>query len=105
MKKVLLVGGGKIGIAITEFLSQTGDYHVTVLHRDAATLSRMPQKNVELRQREITEPEEFAHEVEGQDIVLSATPFHLTSTVAEAAKIAGAHRSEERRVGKEGRSR
>ena len=91
MKKVLLVGGGKIGIAITEFLSQTGDYHVTVLDRDAATLSRMPQKNVELRQRESTEPEEFAHEVEGQDIVLSATPFHLTSTVAEAAKIAGAH--------------
>ena len=91
MKKVLLVGGGKIGIAITEFLSQTGDYHVTVLDRDAGTLSRMPQKNVELRQREIGDADEFAHEVEGQDIVLSATPYNLTSTVAEAAKLAGAH--------------
>ena len=29
MKNVLLVGGGKIGVAITEFLSQSGDYKVT----------------------------------------------------------------------------
>ncbi len=91
MKKVLLVGGGKIGIAITEFLSHTGDYCVTVIDRDSGTLSRMPQKNVELRQREIADAGAFAHEVEGQDIVLSATPFHLTATVAEAAKLAGAH--------------
>jgi saccharopine dehydrogenase-like NADP-dependent oxidoreductase len=91
MKKVLLVGGGKIGIAITEFLSQTGDYKVTVLDRDAGTLSRMPQKNVELRQREIGDAQEFAHEVEGHEIVLSATPYNLTATVAEAAKVAGAH--------------
>jgi saccharopine dehydrogenase-like NADP-dependent oxidoreductase len=91
MKKVLLVGGGKIGVAITEFLSQTGDYRVTVLDRDAASLERMPRKNVELRQCEIGDAREFAHEVEGHDIVLSATPYHLTNTVADAAKRAGAH--------------
>src|SRR5437016_3671203 len=50
MKKVLLVGGGKIGIAITEFLAQSGDYRVTVLDRDAAMLARMPKHNaVQLR--------------------------------------------------------
>src|SRR5439155_24716070 len=72
MKKVLLVGGGKIGIAITEFLSQTGDYRVTVLDRDAAMLSRMPiHKAGELREREIASAAEFAQEVEGHDSVLS----------------------------------
>jgi len=79
MKKVMLVGGGKIGVAITEFLTATGDYHVTVADKNSATLDRLPKKNVELRQ------------VEGHDIVLSATPYTLTSTIAEAAKRAGAH--------------
>jgi saccharopine dehydrogenase-like NADP-dependent oxidoreductase len=87
----MLVGGGKIGIAITEFLTSSGDYRVTVVDRDAASLERMPRKNVELRHIEIGDAREFAHEVEGHDIVLSATPYSLTSTVAEAAKRARAH--------------
>jgi saccharopine dehydrogenase-like NADP-dependent oxidoreductase len=90
MKNVLLVGGGKIGVAITEFLSATGDYKVTVADRDAASLGRMPQKNVEVRKVEIESPE-FGKVVDGQDIVLSATPYHLTSKVAEACKRAKAH--------------
>ncbi len=91
MKKVMLVGGGKIGVAITEFLTGTGDYQVTVADRDAASLERMPRKNVELRKVEITDARAFAHEVEGHDVVLSATPYHLTNMVADAAKRAGAH--------------
>jgi len=91
MKNVMLVGGGKIGIAITEFLSSSGDYKVTVVDRDAASLERMPRRNVSLRQIPVSDARDFAHEVEGHDIVLSATPYSLTSTVAEAAKRAGAH--------------
>ncbi|MEI9929660.1 MAG: saccharopine dehydrogenase NADP-binding domain-containing protein [Rhizomicrobium sp.] len=54
MKKVMLVGGGKIGIAITEFLSSTSDYKVTVVDRDAASLQRMPRNNnVEVRKTDI----------------------------------------------------
>ncbi len=91
MKNVLLVGGGKIGVAITEFLSDCGDYKITVADRDAASLARMPAKNVSLRQVEIGGAENFAREVKGHDIVLSATPYNLTATVADAAKRAGAH--------------
>jgi saccharopine dehydrogenase-like NADP-dependent oxidoreductase len=91
MKNVMLVGGGKIGVAITEFLTSSGDYRVTVVDRDAASLERMPRKNVDLRQVEIGDARDFAHEVEGHDIVLSATPYSLTATVAEAAKRAKAH--------------
>jgi saccharopine dehydrogenase-like NADP-dependent oxidoreductase len=91
MKNVMLVGGGKIGIAITELLSNTGDYHVTVVDRDPASLERMPHKNVTVKQLDLTDPKAFAQHVKGQDVVLSATPYSLTATVAEAAKLAGAH--------------
>jgi saccharopine dehydrogenase-like NADP-dependent oxidoreductase len=90
MKNVMLVGGGKIGVAIAQFLSETGDYHVTVVDRDAASLSRMP-KDVELRKVAIDNARALADEIKGHDIVLSATPYHLTATIAEAAKRAGAH--------------
>ena len=59
MKNVLLVGGGKIGVAITEFLSDCGDYRVTVADRDAASLARMPEKNVTRRQVEIGDAASF----------------------------------------------
>ncbi|HEY1707718.1 MAG TPA: saccharopine dehydrogenase C-terminal domain-containing protein [Rhizomicrobium sp.] len=90
MKNVMLVGGGKIGVAITEFLTQTGDYKVTVADKDPASLERMPRKNVETRKVDITAAD-FARQVEGHEIVLSATPYNLTATVAEACKKAGAH--------------
>jgi len=87
----MLVGGGKIGIAITELLCATGDYHVTVVDRDAASLERMPHRNVTLRRREVGNAADLARDAEGQQVVISATPYSLTATVAEAAKIAGAH--------------
>jgi len=91
MKKIMLVGAGKIGIAITEFLTATGDYQVTVVDRSEETLSRLPHKNVTTRHIAINDAKNFATEVKGHDIVLSATPYTLTATIAEAAKHAGAH--------------
>jgi len=91
MKNVALVGGGKIGIAITELLAGSGDYRVTVFDRDAESLGRMPHRNVETRQLEIGDARDFARALEGQDVVLSASPYGLTATVAEAAKRARVH--------------
>src|SRR5215472_11567898 len=91
MKRVLVVGGGKIGVAIAQFLSGTGDYRITVADKDATSLERLPAGRAERRQVEINDSRAFAHEIEGHDIVLSATPYSLTTTVAEAAKRARAH--------------
>ncbi|HEY6578228.1 MAG TPA: saccharopine dehydrogenase C-terminal domain-containing protein [Rhizomicrobium sp.] len=91
MKNVALVGGGKIGIAITELLAGTGEYRVTVFDRDPDSLERMPRRNVEARRMDITDAREFAHALDGHDIVLSASPWSLTTTIAEAAKRARAH--------------
>jgi len=90
MKTVMLVGGGKIGVAIAQFLCESGDYRVTVVDRDPASLERMPEA-VERRLVTIDDAAAMADEIQGHDIVLSATPYHLTATVAEAAKHAGAH--------------
>ena len=91
MKNVALVGGGKIGIAIAELLTGTGDYRVTVFDRDAENLERMPRRNLEIRRYHLTDAHDFARQLEGQDVVLSASPFSLTTTVAEAAKRARVH--------------
>ena len=90
MKNVMLVGGGKIGVAIAQFLTTSGDYRVTVVDRDPASLERMPE-GVERRQVTIDDAAAMAEEIAGHEIVLSATPYHLTATVAEGAKTAGAH--------------
>lgn len=91
MKKVILVGGGKIGIAIAELLGGTGDYKLTVVDRDAQSLSRMSAKNVTTKVVELTDADKFAKEIEGNDIVLSATPYTLNPIIAGAAKKARAH--------------
>ncbi|MGQ0742417.1 MAG: saccharopine dehydrogenase family protein [Alphaproteobacteria bacterium] len=91
MKNVLLAGGGKIGIAIAELLGATGDYQLTVVDRDAASLSRMPSKNVRTQQLELKDADSFAKAIADHEIVLSATPFTLNPIIAGAAKKAGAH--------------
>src|SRR6202007_2012744 len=91
MKKIAVAGGGKIGIAIAELLGATGDYRVTVFDRDAEALERMPRSFVETRRSNTADAPEFAGQLEGHDIVLSATPYSLTATVAQAAKSARVH--------------
>jgi saccharopine dehydrogenase-like NADP-dependent oxidoreductase len=90
MKNVMLVGGGKIGVAIAEFLKGSGDYAVTVADRDGEALARMPE-GIERRKVAIEGPESFAREIAGHDIVLSATPYYLNAMIAEAARAANAH--------------
>jgi saccharopine dehydrogenase-like NADP-dependent oxidoreductase len=90
MKNVMLVGGGKIGVAIAEFLKGSGDYAVTVADRDGEALARMPE-GIERRKVAIETPESFAREIAGHDIVLSATPYYLNAMIAEAARMANAH--------------
>jgi saccharopine dehydrogenase-like NADP-dependent oxidoreductase len=91
MKNVMVVGGGKIGAAIAQFLAGTPDYRVTVADRDADGLERLPVRDIVRRHVDISDPRTFAHEIEGQDIVLSATPYSLTAIVAEAARRVRAH--------------
>ena len=92
MKKIVVIGAGKIGSMICELLGGCGDYQVAVIDRSAEALARLETSvGVERVQLDIADPGELARPLDGAFAVLSAAPYHLTSRVAEAARAAGAH--------------
>jgi saccharopine dehydrogenase-like NADP-dependent oxidoreductase len=89
----LVVGAGHIGSAITSLLHRTSDYQVTILDRDeraleAAAAGRPGVRTVVGDSADAALLDRLAGE---HEMVLSAAPFHLTTTVATAARRAGAH--------------
>jgi saccharopine dehydrogenase-like NADP-dependent oxidoreductase len=91
MVKLILLGGGKIGSAITAMLGSTGDYQLTVADRDAKSLERLPSKNTRTMVLDVADPDALRKAIKGHDVVVSAMPYHLTPVIAGAAKECGAH--------------
>ncbi|MEO7370730.1 MAG: saccharopine dehydrogenase NADP-binding domain-containing protein, partial [Ilumatobacteraceae bacterium] len=89
--RLTLVGAGKIGQAIVQLLSAAPEFDVTVIDRDESALGTIRAKGVKAFAVDITDPVALAAQVDGQDMVISAAPFHATSTIATAARNAGAH--------------
>lgn len=91
-KEIIVAGAGKIGATIADMLAATGDYKVTVIDRDAASLKAMETaKAVLVRQLDIKDGAALEKALAGKFAVLSAAPFHLTAGIAEAAARAGTH--------------
>ena len=92
MKQVVVVGAGKIGSMIAEFLGGCGDYAVTVVDRSQQQLDRL-ETGVPIQKMtvDITQDESLRRVLSGKFAVLSAAPYHATRLIAEAAKAAGAH--------------
>ena len=88
---LLLLGAGKIGGAIVEYLAGSGDYLVTVADQDEAALAMMRREDTGRMVVDVTDRAALAKAVAGMDMVLSALPFYLNVAVAEAARAAGAH--------------
>src|SRR6204780_3900220 len=92
MKDIVIVGAGKIGSMIAEFLGGCGDYAVTVVDRSQQQLDRLetpaPIKKAAL---DITQGDALRKLLSGKFAVLSAAPYHATRLIAEAAKNGGAH--------------
>lgn len=91
MRRVLLLGAGKIGSMITEMLAGTGEYAVTVADRDAQALSFLPEDRSEKRVIDVTDPEALRAAMKDMDAVLSALPFYLNVGVAEMARATNVH--------------
>ena len=92
MYDVAVIGAGKIGSTIAQFLAASGDYCVTVMDRSSAQLERVdgdqPLKRLKVDVEDIGA---LTPALAGRFAVVSAAPFHLTTRVAEAARGAGAH--------------
>ncbi len=92
MKKITIAGAGKIGSAIAALLGDTTDYAVTVADASPAALASLkagPQ--VRRLTLDLTDPLALRAALSGQFAVLSAAPFHLTNSIAEAAVELGVH--------------
>jgi saccharopine dehydrogenase-like NADP-dependent oxidoreductase len=92
MKEIVVIGAGHIGSTIANLLSQTGDYRVIVADRSAGQLAGLGAEfGVEHKVLDVADAAACAHLLAGAFAVLSAAPYHLTLSVARAAKAAGAH--------------
>lgn len=90
--RVLLLGSGKVGRMIAEFLGTSGDYSLTVADRDLEALTRLCQKVPGVRYEQVDADDEDAlrRVVSKTDIVLSALAYYHNVAVARAALACGA---------------
>ncbi|MBS0333180.1 MAG: saccharopine dehydrogenase family protein [Proteobacteria bacterium] len=90
MRKVAVIGAGKIGSTAAGLLAGSGDYEVIVADRSAEALKGLPA-GVRAAELAIDDPSALAGALRGAFAVLNAAPYQLTTIVAQAAKAAGAH--------------
>lgn len=92
MKDVLLIGAGKIGSMIADLLAGSGDYRVTVADRSADALKTLETASpVETVVLDVADKAALEGVMRGKFAVLSAAPFQVTTKIADAAKVTGAH--------------
>jgi len=92
MRKVAVVGAGKIGSTVVDLLVSVGDYEVVLIDQSANALAHfVGRANVTTAAMAIDDPEALARRLAGCFAAVNCAPFHLTTAVARAAKAAGAH--------------
>jgi saccharopine dehydrogenase-like NADP-dependent oxidoreductase len=84
MTRVLLLGAGNIGVAISELLSEAGDFVLRVGDRDQTALSAVAE-GIETRVVNVEEPASLHAAMAGMDVVINALPYYLSLPIARAA--------------------
>lgn len=86
MHRVLLLGAGKIGRMISHFLTESGDYQVTVGDHDQASLGRLRDlPSVTTTRLDAANKQELSDAMQDRDLVISALSFQHNPLVAEMA--------------------
>jgi saccharopine dehydrogenase-like NADP-dependent oxidoreductase len=86
MYRILLLGAGKIGSAIAQFLSNTGDYDVLVADADEGSLERVTEiADVKTLQLSASDSTSLKSAMKGRQAVASALSFALNPNVAQCA--------------------
>jgi saccharopine dehydrogenase-like NADP-dependent oxidoreductase len=91
-RRVLLLGGGKIGRMIAQLLSDSGDYAVTVADRDRQALERVARAvtSVTTSELDADDDDQLKRAIAGNEIVISALAYYHNVRVARAALELGA---------------
>jgi len=92
MKRIAIVGAGKIGQMIADMLAASGDYQVALIDKSQQQLDKL-QLGVEVERIaiDVADVQAVANALRGRFAVLSAAPFQVTGKIAEAAALAGVH--------------
>jgi len=92
MRKVAVIGAGKIGSTVVDLLVGSGSYEALLIDQDAGALAEFwGRDHVATAAMAIDDPEALAAQLAGAFAVVNCAPYHLTTAVARAAKAAGAH--------------
>ena len=92
MRKVAVVGAGKIGSTVLDLLAGSGGYQVLMIDQSPEALAGLsPRSKAQTRALAIDGSDALADALAGRFAVINCAPYHLTTQVAEAARRAGAH--------------
>ncbi|MEO8113951.1 MAG: saccharopine dehydrogenase family protein [Phenylobacterium sp.] len=92
MRKVAVVGAGKIGSTVVDLLAGSGAYEVLVIDQSAEALAGLnPSSKAGTLALAIDGSAALTEALKDRFAVVNCAPYHLTTKVAEAAKAAGAH--------------
>jgi saccharopine dehydrogenase-like NADP-dependent oxidoreductase len=91
VKRILLLGAGKIGAMITEMLCAAGDFELAVADRDEAAFAGLHRSDFIRHVVDVADAAAVARLMPGFDAVISALPFFLNVPVAQCAREAGLH--------------
>lgn len=91
MSKVLVLGAGKIGVAVAEMMALSRDYAVTLADTDAMALETRSRGGVERKVVDVNHEIQLRAALTEADVVISALPFFLNPLVARAAREVGVH--------------
>ncbi|QJB31028.1 saccharopine dehydrogenase NADP-binding domain-containing protein [Chitinophaga oryzae] len=91
MKRVMIIGAGKIGETAAFLLQQSGDYQVTLADANQALLDKCTDGNIRKAKLDVNDAAALETALTEQDMVLSACPFFLNVKIAAAAAKAKTH--------------
>lgn len=96
MRKVLVIGAGKVGKLVVRLLADAGDYHVVAADaaKDSAITATQTAAGAALPRTtplalDVADARAVAAALHGCDYVVSCAPFHLNVGIATAAKACG----------------
>eukprot|EP00284_Hemiselmis_tepida_P006502 CAMPEP_0174928298 /NCGR_PEP_ID=MMETSP1355-20121228/22842_1 /TAXON_ID=464990 /ORGANISM="Hemiselmis tepida, Strain CCMP443" /LENGTH=369 /DNA_ID=CAMNT_0016174451 /DNA_START=118 /DNA_END=1223 /DNA_ORIENTATION=- len=93
LRKVAVMGSGKIGRACAFFLQKSGSYEVTSLDNQATNLRWIDDHvpGAKTRQVSFEDANAMARALDGHEAVLAAGPFWHNPLIAEVCKKVGSH--------------
>lgn len=90
MRRMVVIGAGKIGSAIIRLLYRSGRYHLKVIEQNSLFLKELPDTPaIEKVQLDVADHVGLVHHLTGWHGVISACSFDVNTAIAKAAIEAG----------------